>query len=157
MLDYERLQRSRRCETRFRTGAPAGEALPSLGAEAETRPWGTARRRWPQRGTSPAPRKMESLDHSAPTLSTSHGSSSLLEAALTNVGATVGTPRFMAPEQHTGDFADERADQFSFCVSLYYALYRSFPFVGESAGGLLDDILAGKIADPPEGFRRPWR
>ena len=53
---------------------------------------------------------------------------------LTHAGTIVGTPRYMAPEQHPGDDADERADQFSFCVSLYHALYGAFPFGGDDAG-----------------------
>jgi serine/threonine protein kinase/tetratricopeptide (TPR) repeat protein len=79
----------------------------------------------------------------------------LLATPLTQAGAIVGTPRFMAPEQHTGDATDERADQFAFCVSLYYTLYKSFPFAGATPGELLDNQLHGRILDPPVGSTVP--
>ncbi len=41
--------------------------------------------------------------------------------------AIAGTPGFMAPEQARGQEADARSDQFSFCVSLYAALYGHKP------------------------------
>jgi serine/threonine protein kinase/tetratricopeptide (TPR) repeat protein len=52
----------------------------------------------------------------------------LLDAPLTRADSIVGTPRYMSPEQAVGFAVDPRADEFSFCVALYQALYGSHPF-----------------------------
>ncbi|HEV7557361.1 MAG TPA: tetratricopeptide repeat-containing protein kinase family protein, partial [Kofleriaceae bacterium] len=51
-------------------------------------------------------------------------------ARMTNVGHVLGTPVYMSPEQHAGEPATARSDQYSFCVSLWEALYREHPFAG---------------------------
>jgi len=53
-----------------------------------------------------------------------------LSGTLTRTGSVVGTPSYMAPEQHTGKPVDARADQYAFCVTLYEAVYGERPFVG---------------------------
>jgi eukaryotic-like serine/threonine-protein kinase len=47
---------------------------------------------------------------------------------LTAAGTIMGTPRYMAPEQHRGEEADARSDQFAFCVALYETLYEQRAF-----------------------------
>jgi len=56
-----------------------------------------------------------------------------LAASLTRTGMMVGTPAYMAPEQHFGGNVDARADQYSFCVSLREALIGSRPIKIEDA------------------------
>jgi len=57
-----------------------------------------------------------------------------LPTGLTQTGAVLGTPAYMAPEQHEGRPADTLSDQFSFCVSLYESLHGRRPFPGQTAG-----------------------
>jgi eukaryotic-like serine/threonine-protein kinase len=47
--------------------------------------------------------------------------------AVTQSGAVLGTPRYMAPEQRDGQVADARSDQYSYCVALWEALYGALP------------------------------
>ncbi|HEY5949636.1 MAG TPA: protein kinase, partial [Kofleriaceae bacterium] len=61
----------------------------------------------------------------------------------------VGTPAYMAPEQHAGANIDARTDQFSFAVALYEALYGTRPFVGKTRDQLVDAVLNGRIQPPP--------
>ncbi len=49
---------------------------------------------------------------------------------LTQAGAVLGTPGYMAPEQYTGDTVDWRADIFSAGVVLYQLLTGVRPFIG---------------------------
>jgi serine/threonine protein kinase/tetratricopeptide (TPR) repeat protein len=123
---------------------PAGTALPSLAVEGDP----TVGDRAPLLLADPSESGLSSQ-------SGSNSSSSLLETTLTRAGATVGTPRFMAPEQHQGESADERADQFSFCVALYYALYRSFPFVGTTPDEIREHTVEGRVTEPSAGATVP--
>ncbi|PRQ08570.1 Serine/threonine-protein kinase PknB [Enhygromyxa salina] len=68
---------------------------------------------------------------------------------LTMTGAIMGTPAYMAPEQHADRELDARTDQFSFCVSLYEALYGERPFAGSTLAELSANVLGGKIQPPP--------
>ena len=61
---------------------------------------------------------------------------------LTQTGAAVGTPAYMAPEQFEGQ-ADERSDQFGFCVALYEALYGQRPFTNVGLAELLEAMDSG--------------
>ncbi len=60
-----------------------------------------------------------------------------------------GTPAYMAPEQIDGQRADARTDIFSFCVTLYEALYQQRPFDGETLSQLKSAIADGKVREPP--------
>jgi serine/threonine protein kinase/outer membrane protein assembly factor BamB len=78
------------------------------------------------------------------------------DARLTRTGALVGTPAYMAPEQHTGEPADQKADQFAFCASLFRALYRRYPFDGRTVDTLLDQKLRHEVAAPERSGVPAW-
>ncbi len=58
------------------------------------------------------------------------------DAEVTRAGMIVGTPAYMAPEQHEGEPADAAADQYAYCVALFEALYGVRPFRGETLQAL---------------------
>lgn len=53
-----------------------------------------------------------------------------LHPGLTADGASVGTPRYMSPEQHLHETVDARSDQWSLAVALTEALTGEHPFPG---------------------------
>jgi serine/threonine-protein kinase len=75
--------------------------------------------------------------------------------ALTITGTLLGTPSYMAPEQHQRRQVDGRADQFAFCVALYEALHGERPFGGSSYEELAANVLAGRIREAPAGAPAP--
>jgi len=66
-----------------------------------------------------------------------------------------GTPGYMAPEQHRAEATDSRTDQFSYCVTLYEALYRQRPFRGETAEQVAEQVAAAQIKAPPSTYHVP--
>ncbi|MBN1205816.1 MAG: serine/threonine protein kinase [Myxococcaceae bacterium] len=64
----------------------------------------------------------------------------------------VGTPQYMPPEQYMSTVVDQRADQFSFCASLYWALYRKRPFEPRKVAK-----TAAESSRSGTGTAEPWR
>ncbi len=84
---------------------------------------------------------------------------SLLSAEMTRAGAVMGTPLYMAPEQHAGEPATARADQYSLCVSLWEALFGCHPFaVGRwQHDTALAAMRADRVVEPPRRRGVPAR
>jgi serine/threonine-protein kinase len=87
------------------------------------------------------------------------GLSKILDAGsstrLTEDGAILGTPLYMAPEQVRGEVASSLSDIFSVGVLLYRGLTGHFPFHGVNAVDLYRNILKG--APPPLRQKAPER
>ena len=88
--------------------------------------------------------------------SSTTGSPKVPPGDLTEHGVVMGTPAYMAPEQHTGSAVDDRGDQYSFCVSLYEGLFGVRPFKGKTLQELLERKLALDVMPPsPDAGRVP--
>lgn len=68
---------------------------------------------------------------------------------LTQTGARLGTPAYMACEQLNGQEATVLSDQFAYCVTLWEALYGQRPFEGNSWVSLVMSVTQGQIREPP--------
>ncbi|MEM7156945.1 MAG: protein kinase [Myxococcota bacterium] len=77
------------------------------------------------------------------------------DAQLTRTGALLGTPAYMAPEQHRGEPADTRTDQYGFCAALHHVLYGRLPFAADTMQVLVAKILANRIDPPPSDSQVP--
>jgi tetratricopeptide (TPR) repeat protein len=75
---------------------------------------------------------------------------SLLHTDLTMEGTVMGTPAYMAPEQFDGGSVGPAADQFSFCVALWLALYGQRPFMAERVKDFAPLVKAGRITEPTD-------
>ncbi|HUQ05176.1 MAG TPA: serine/threonine-protein kinase [Kofleriaceae bacterium] len=77
------------------------------------------------------------------------------DLALTRSGALLGTPAYMAPEQHAGEPTDARTDQWALACSLYGALYEQRPFAGDTIPEIAEAVLAGTIRIEPRDTAVP--
>jgi tetratricopeptide (TPR) repeat protein/tRNA A-37 threonylcarbamoyl transferase component Bud32 len=80
-----------------------------------------------------------------------------LDLVLTRTGALIGTPAYMAPEQHAGEAVDARTDQWALACALYGALYRQRPFAGETYAELAASVTGGKLRPEPKATDVPRR
>jgi tetratricopeptide (TPR) repeat protein len=85
---------------------------------------------------------------SHPSANTDEGTSGS-DLALTEAGTVMGTPAYMAPEQHAGADTDARADLYALCISAWEACYGQRPFTGDTIARLFQAKLDGAPAPPP--------
>lgn len=69
--------------------------------------------------------------------------------------APAGTPAYMAPEMHDRKPLDDRADQFSFCVTWIECALGQRPFPGDSPSAIARAILEGEARLPPRPAMMP--
>ncbi len=79
-----------------------------------------------------------------------HDESDEAPSSLTDSGAVLGTPPYMAPEQVRGECCDARSDVWSLGVMIYEALTLERPFDGDTRKALEKRILE----EPPPSLRK---
>ncbi len=99
-------------------------------------------------GVASSPVEVGDADHALPA-------STPLSTSLTRTGMLLGTPVYMAPEQHRFGRVDARADQFSFCVALWESAYGQRPFPGDDYVSLLLSVSEGRMTRPPRSPETP--
>lgn len=60
-------------------------------------------------------------------------------------GGVIGTPAYMAPEQHKGEHCDARSDQYSFCLALLEALTGARLFRGVEPNEVAREKVRGSV------------
>jgi hypothetical protein len=70
------------------------------------------------------------------------------DADLTAAGISIGTPRYMSPEQARGKHVDGRSDIYSLGVVGYHCLTGTVPFSGDDAVGILLDHVQTPVPRP---------
>jgi serine/threonine protein kinase/tetratricopeptide (TPR) repeat protein len=125
-----------------------GLARPTVGESAESGELA-------ERDTNEESQRLAQLDAALADLDLGDSSGATPEpldarvGTLTVAGTLVGTPRYMAPEQWLAHRGDARSDQFSFCVALFHALYRRWPFEAASSHELRAAVLGGQLRVVP--------
>ncbi|MBC7672689.1 MAG: protein kinase, partial [Polaromonas sp.] len=71
------------------------------------------------------------------------------QGTLTQVGSSIGTPAYMAPEQAVGDAVDHRADLYAWGVVAYELLAGAHPFAGKTG---TSQLIAAHIAETPRAL-----
>jgi WD40 repeat protein/predicted Ser/Thr protein kinase len=99
--------------------------------------WGLAKRLTSSPGEGPSPPEA--------------GASEDGPASLTQVGAVLGTPAYMPPEQASGQPVDARADVYALGAILYHVLAGSPPYQGDTASQVLRQVLHEASRPLPRG------
>lgn len=82
-------------------------------------------------------------DEEPPAFAPTRSGDALLDTPMTQTGALIGTPAYMAPEQYRGASPDPRTDQFAFCVTAWQALTGDRPFKGATLEEMKKSVGGG--------------
>ena len=77
----------------------------------------------------------------------SSSSLTVVRSDLTQDGAMIGTPAYMAPEQFERGRTGPKSDQFSFCVTAWELLYGVRPFPGDTPMEIIRAVTEGGVTD----------
>ena len=78
-----------------------------------------------------------------------------VDPELTDANTLLGTPAYMAPEQHVHPACDARGDQYAFCTALWEALAGARPFRGQTSKELGELKFRGVLPPPPKHLYVP--
>jgi tetratricopeptide (TPR) repeat protein len=106
-------------------------------------------------GDEPASSDVGAEVSAEPTSASPSGGHAGTAERLTRAGALVGTPAYMAPEQLRSEPAGPAADQFSFCVAMWEALYGELPFGDGRVEQVAAAVFSGGRPTPPSGSAVP--
>ncbi len=102
-------------------------------------------------------RSVRAVDRPVKPPTTDSGRVVSLSTPLTQAGALMGSPGYMAPEQYAGGATSAATDQFSYCVALYEAFYGERPFKGGTIAELAHAATIGRVPPAPKGSAvPPW-
>lgn len=76
------------------------------------------------------------------------------DTQLTQMGSTVGTPKYMSPEQARGADLDGRSDLYSLGIMLYEMLTGKAPFIADDAVALAIKHMTAPIPQLPDNLAR---
>ena len=67
------------------------------------------------------------------------------DGGATVIGAVLGTPGYMPPEQAAGEDVDERADVYALGAILYHVVAGVVPHQGKSVEEMIEQVIAGRV------------
>ncbi len=67
-----------------------------------------------------------------------------------SANSLLGTPLYMAPEQFAELAVEATSDQFSYCISLFEAVYGMRPFAGDTMQTLVNNVCDGRLTEPTD-------
>lgn len=92
--------------------------------------------------TSSGKRRVKLLDFGISKVLEAAASEGLRAGANTGIHSSLGTPRYMSPEQiRSAKDVDERTDLWSVGLILYQTVTGTFPFKGDTLGEVLSDVM----------------